>query len=257
MRHNLLKNELNWEFLPNWHLQKSFSKDIRTPDVRPHIALTGCPRGDGVGIMVRLLGLLIFFGGENLLWGQLVWNEKEIALNAEPEAQQTAVEFRFVNQGKKPVRLLQAKASCHCAVPQFEPRVYASGESGSVKVVFDHGMRRGLQKNTIVVKTDDPQGSDAVLMLKVELPQGLRTQPPFVLWKQGAKAETKELVLSIPEAQIISVESSNPEFRVKKEPKKIGITPVSTAKPVRAALRIQAKLPDGTQQSCTAYAVIK
>jgi len=84
--------------------------------------------------------------------------------------------FEFVNEGKRPVRLLNVVASCGCTTPEYSKTPVAAGQKGFIKVAYDSNGRPGIIDRAITVQTDgDPayeilQIKGAVLNSKIKGP---------------------------------------------------------------------------------------
>ena len=67
--------------------------------------------------------------------------------------------FKFVNTGKEPLMISDAKGSCGCTVPEYPKEPIAPGATGEIKVVYKPGAQQGSQTKTVTVtaNTDPPQ----------------------------------------------------------------------------------------------------
>ena len=67
--------------------------------------------------------------------------------------------FRFVNSGKEPLIITNAKGACGCTVPEWPKSPIAPGKSGDIKVTFNPKAKKGRQnrKVTVVANTEPPQ----------------------------------------------------------------------------------------------------
>jgi hypothetical protein len=65
--------------------------------------------------------------------------------------------FEFVNEGKRPLRLINVIASCGCTTPEYSKTPVAAGQKGFIKVAYDSNGRPGIIDRAITVQTDgDP-----------------------------------------------------------------------------------------------------
>ncbi len=65
--------------------------------------------------------------------------------------------FRLVNEGDKPIRILEANATCGCTVPEYSKQNIEPGDTASLKVTYAATGRPGKFSKNIYVKTsDDP-----------------------------------------------------------------------------------------------------
>lgn len=91
--------------------------------------------------------------------------------------------FKFKNEGKEPLTITMAKASCGCTVPSWPKEPIAAGGSGEIKVVYD-SKRVGPFTKSITV-TSNAKTPSKVLHIKgkieapaVEAPQGTASPGP-------------------------------------------------------------------------------
>jgi hypothetical protein len=113
-------------------------------------------------IFCLLLGLGTTFGG-------LAWERPLQEFHAIPEDGFVETTFTFKNTGSSPVRIRKVQSSCGCTTTKLDKRDFAPGETGELKAKFTFRGRRGAQRKTIQVITDD--GTETVLDFRVGLLQ--------------------------------------------------------------------------------------
>lgn len=59
--------------------------------------------------------------------------------------------FTFVNTGKGPLIISDAKGSCGCTVPRFPNEPIAPGGKGEIEVEFDSAGKTGVQSKTVSI----------------------------------------------------------------------------------------------------------
>jgi hypothetical protein len=93
---------------------------------------------------------------------------------------QNEVEFKFTNGGKNDLVIRYIRATCGCtAVQQGSQGVgIKSGESSSIKAVFNSGGYSGKVTKAIYVYTNDPKNSEVVLMLNADVEQPATAPAP-------------------------------------------------------------------------------
>ena len=86
---------------------------------------------------------------------------------------QNEVEFKFTNAGRSDLFIRNVRSSCGCtAVQQGDPlKGIKPGQSSTIKAVFSSGTYNGKVTKTIYVYNNDPQNSEAVLMLNADVEQ--------------------------------------------------------------------------------------
>lgn len=201
----------------------------------------------------------------------LVWEQKEIMHEVQPQDSSAVGVFKFKNEGPDPVTIQANHSSCGCTVAQMEKKTFAPGDSGEVKVTFQFGSRTGQQQQSVQVRTSD-SASDATLKLSVTIPKLATLSPALLFWRQGETLEAKNLSLKfeIPAgARILAVTSSDPRFEVatttvmEGHEYQIRITPLpadgtkTDTASIKSIISIQTDLPASSKSTLHAYAFIK
>ena len=62
--------------------------------------------------------------------------------------------FEFVNNGDKPLVIIDAKAECGCTTPDFPRRPIEAGGKGVIKVTYNPKDRPGAFRKEITVRTN-------------------------------------------------------------------------------------------------------
>ena len=75
-------------------------------------------------------------------------------------------QFEFVNEGKRDLEIVNAKASCGCTTPSYPFLPIAPGEKGFIGVTYNSVGKQGFQRANIRVRTNDPNQEEIVLKLK-------------------------------------------------------------------------------------------
>lgn len=181
----------------------------------------------------------------------LEWEKTTLEIT--PQAAEKTVEanFGFRNTGDHPVDILKIRTTCGCTVAGSAGKTYGAGETGSVKVVFTVGGRKGMQEKTVLVKTSEKETPD-VLILRVDLPDTVRTDKQLLEWKTGDPADPKafEVTVSEPEkTKIKSVRAFGEVFQANLKELEAGkkyqivVTPSNTQHAAQAALRLDVTDP--------------
>lgn len=184
-----------------------------------------------------LLGLatLLLLTGHGL--AQLKWDNPVQQFQRTPQDEGIEVRFTFRNAGTAPVTIKSLRASCGCTTPHLEKKTYAPGETGEVVARFVFGDRKGPQRKTIEVRTDEESAEPVVLDLRVLIHDPLTIEPALVYWKRGDAAETKTVQLTAEPGQPVRIQrviASNPRLPAKLETIKAGeqytvsVTPADT-----------------------------
>ncbi len=110
---------------------------------------------------------------------ELKWRESS-PLEGRPR-RKAAVQFRVINVGRAPVRVLSVESGCGCATPTVRPDIIAPGKEGIVDVLGTP-LPVGERTVTIVLHTDSPVTPSVPLHLHMLSSQ----KAPFVIAASGA-----------------------------------------------------------------------
>ena len=205
--------------------------------------------------------LLTLPGSAQLKWDKPVQQFQRTPADGEIEAR-----FTFKNAGASPVTIKTLRPSCGCTTAHLEKKTYAPGEAGEVVAHFVFGDRKGPQRKTIEVRTDDAPTEPVRLDLRVNIHDPLTIAPALVFWKRGEPAEPKTVQLTADETQhvrIKSVASSNPRLPAKLvtikpgEQYAVAVTPADTAQKESAEISVLTDFPADAPRTYLIQARIK
>ncbi|HSH50985.1 MAG TPA: DUF1573 domain-containing protein [Bacteroidales bacterium] len=77
--------------------------------------------------------------------------------------------FHFKNTGKSDLIIRKIRTTCGCTTANLEKNVLKSGETSSFKAVFTPGSRKGMQRKSIYVISNDPKHPEERLMISGEI----------------------------------------------------------------------------------------
>lgn len=63
--------------------------------------------------------------------------------------------FKFTNEGKAPLIITEASATCGCTVPEYPKQPIKPGEKGVIKVIFNSTGKSGVQSRTVTIFTNN------------------------------------------------------------------------------------------------------
>lgn len=173
---------------------------------------------------------------------------------AAPEDEGVIGEFRFTNEGKRPVTLTAIRSSCGCLTAVVDKPTLQPREKGTLTARFDFGRRTGVQEKQIAVCTDDPRNPVSVFTMRINIPALVRATPASLVWSLGEARKAKSTELVVDGLQPLQVSASVsgmapfvPTLKVRKPGREyiLLVTPQSTAKPVREAVRIEVSSSQG------------
>ncbi|WPU92672.1 DUF1573 domain-containing protein [Mucilaginibacter sabulilitoris] len=74
-------------------------------------------------------------------------------------------DFKFTNNGKSPLIITDAVASCGCTTPEWPKTPVKPGESGLIKVVFNSAGKSGLQDKQITITANTVPAQNMVHLI--------------------------------------------------------------------------------------------
>ncbi|MDB4835056.1 DUF1573 domain-containing protein [Cyclobacteriaceae bacterium] len=102
---------------------------------------------------------------------KMVFAEKEFNFGNIKQGDKVEHTFKFTNEGDAPLIINTAKGSCGCTVPSYPKEPILPGESGDLHVVFNSAGKRGAQRKSVTINTN--QGTTPVVIYivgEVEVP---------------------------------------------------------------------------------------
>jgi hypothetical protein len=82
---------------------------------------------------------------------------------------QVEKKFVFKNVGKSDLIIRKIRTTCGCTTANLEKEVVKPGESSSFKAVFNFGSRKGIQRKSIYVISNDPSTPEVRLTISGEI----------------------------------------------------------------------------------------
>ena len=79
-------------------------------------------------------------------------------------------DFKFTNNGKSPLIITDARATCGCTKPDWPHTPVKPGDSGSIHVVFNSTGKQGLQDKMITVTANTNPADNMVHLIGEVLP---------------------------------------------------------------------------------------
>jgi hypothetical protein len=194
-----------------------------------------------------LLPALALFCAPNVFAG-LKYESTSLALKAKPEEDELAAVYKFKNEGKEAVKVLQVETSCGCLKAEADKKSYEPGEIGVINAVFKLSKFTGAQSKSITVVSNDKSNSRQKLNVSVDIPKVVEITPALLEWKVGEEAKTKSFRIKIPHVdpiKILSVKPSRDTFSYEMKTIEEGrdyeilLTPMATDTPMLGVLRIE------------------
>ncbi len=153
--------------------------------------------------------------------------------------------FRFKNEKKYRIEILDIETPCGCTVVDVKKFIYEPGDDGIIKGIFKVENRLGLQEKSIILHTDDLNNSSIRLTLKIDILNEIEAKPRLLHWVKDSDIETKNVVLTIYNKlwEVTSIEFDRSKFKLKntKYPDNyiIEVTPTSTSSIIRDTIKVK------------------
>lgn len=78
-------------------------------------------------------------------------------------------EFKFKNEGKTPLIITNATATCGCTEPEYPSSPVKPGEEGTIKVTFDSSGKLGMQDKVVTLTSNaNPEAAKLHLVGEVK-----------------------------------------------------------------------------------------
>lgn len=197
--------------------------------------------------------------------GRLVFDNEMVRVSTDFGDRESRGIFTFTNTGTEPVAITNVRTSCGCTTTELAKRDYAPGESGRIEAKLDIAQRQGLQRKTVYVSTDAPDG-EYQLMFETVIPVLQKVTPRVLTWRKGEEPEAQIIDVHFSHSDPIHVTSvENPaggfdvEVEVVEEGKhyRIVATPLSTDAAKRSTLKINTDFPRNAPRHHFGYLLIR
>jgi len=86
------------------------------------------------------------------------------------QGEKVQYDFKFKNEGKTPLIITDATATCGCTVPEYPKQPVKPGEEGTIKVVFNSAGKEGMQdKQVTIFSNANPEADKLHLVGEVKV----------------------------------------------------------------------------------------
>ena len=86
------------------------------------------------------------------------------------EGERVQYDFKFKNEGKTPLIISNAVATCGCTVPEPPTEPIKPGESAVIKVIFDSSGKNGMQDKQVTITSNaNPEAEKLHLVGEVKV----------------------------------------------------------------------------------------
>lgn len=129
------------------------------------------------------------------------------------DTQPVKTQIAFVNKGSGALNIVEVHATCGCTVPQLSKKNYAPGESGVIEVSFNPHNKKGAQRQTVTITSNDPVNPRKDVAIMANVTPLVSIEPQVVQFGQvvkgkGAK-QTVKVVATIPNFKLAEVTTTD------------------------------------------------
>jgi Protein of unknown function (DUF1573) len=212
------------------------------------------------------LAIISILGMGTVTHGNLVWEQREVSLKAQPEDKEVTAQYRFKNEGRETIKFKSFKSACDCVSITASTMEVPPGGQGEVTVKFVPEHRIGTQKRPIAVQFDDATRSRMALYLTVEIPEIIRPQPIFLRWGPEEAIGPKSVTIVADEkyrVESMSVRGNPKHWQAKVMPIEnsrnylLEVLPKRTGMPQAQYVEVEAKFADGQVKRTNLYVVVR
>jgi hypothetical protein len=211
-------------------------------------------------VLATLLGGVLLASSAR---AELVFERKLIETAMTTAETELNVVFPFTNKGTAPVKILKLEVGCTCTTVKVAKTTWAPGESGEIALRFEPGDRQGLQRQGVVIKTDDPAKPYDSVAVVAKIPKTLALPQDYLAWKEGEPLEPKTMVIkAAPGAEIREVKAIARSARIRVAISREGdsfavkVTPSPYARNLREAVMLDALLGGGQTKRSMLFVLI-
>jgi hypothetical protein len=127
----------------------------------------------------------------------ITWESQRIETDLPIGETIIAKNFYFINNTAAPISIREISTTCGCTAASYTAGSIAAGQKGSVRMEFNAGQRRGLQRNTATVHfapaTIPPQRIEFV----VAIPEIISARPTLVHWTAATMSQSRSVVITL------------------------------------------------------------
>ena len=157
-----------------------------------------------------IMPLMLLMSGNISAFAEVEWLNMNHNFGAFSEDDGTVqTEFKFVNVGDKPVRILSARATCGCTTPEFSYDYVAPTDTGTIRVAYLATGRPGkFDKKVYVALSDQPTqqltltisgvviGADATIHSRYPFDAGkIKLQNNHIMFGEVKRGKSKSIYL--------------------------------------------------------------
>lgn len=201
-------------------------------------------------------------------YANLKFEQNVISANLPVKTANFEFSFRFKNEGKTPITIIDIQTSCGCTVAKSDKKTYLPNENGEIKGMFSVGDRKGVQNKTIVLLTNNLGQSQIQLDLNLKIAQAIESSSNIIFWKIGKQFKEKEIKISIDSQYDFSrlvydknkfhiVSNANQNQKTANNEITLTVKPLDIKTPIRDTLKVVATATNKSEQTHNIFLIIK
>lgn len=166
-----------------------------------------------------LLPLLLICIGCNSVSAKepIAWETQRIEKTLPIGEPTIAAKFAFTNNTDAPISISEITTTCGCTAANHSNDAVAPGESGFVRMEFNAGQRRGLQRNSATVHFLPATIPSQRIEFVVAIPDVISARPALLRWQQDTLDQPRTLTIALnPEfgTQLIEIDYPRQHFKL-------------------------------------------
>jgi hypothetical protein len=145
----------------------------------------------------------------------IAWESQRIEKDLPLGAEKISAMFPFTNNTDAPISIREITTTCGCTAANHSRETVAPGESGVVRMEFNAGQRRGLQRNSATVHFEPATIPSQRIEFVVAIPDVINARPVLLRWPEGALDQMRTLTILLNAdvgAQLVEVEYPQQHF---------------------------------------------
>lgn len=127
----------------------------------------------------------------------IVWESERIEKALPIGDERITAEFVFTNNSGAAVSIDSITTTCGCTAASFTRGEIAAGERGSVRMEFNAGQRRGLQRNAATVNFHGASIPPQRIEFVVSIPEVIAARPVLLRWPEGSLHQSRTVTLTL------------------------------------------------------------
>jgi hypothetical protein len=147
---------------------------------------------------------------------ELTCREPTFRFGRRDESESVRHTFAIGNAGDSPLEIRSVRTSCGCTIAEMKQKSIKPGETGLIDTVFELRGRRGAQKKSVRVESNDPKQPVFLLWIEGEITSDLLLSPEYINMGTVPVADSVERIVRLEsrsgDVEITEVTSGSEEF---------------------------------------------